>query len=120
MKLCDQFSEYTDGYEIQFGYFTPGHRKKGKQEKIVTDEELAEMYKKTKRILLWLKCKPKAKASSDSDSSLSKRQSASHASLVNMMSEIDSIVESLKPKHGEKYTSVQLNCWVHMIHTHKH
>ena len=26
----------------------------------------------------------------------------------------------LKEKHGDKYTPVQLNCWAHMIHTHKH
>ena len=43
-----------------------------------------------------------------------------HASLLNMMSDADDIVTKLKEKHGEKYTSVQLNYWAHMIHTHKH
>ena len=37
-----------------------------------------------------------------------------------MMSEVDDIVSKLKEKHGEKYTPVQLNCWAHMINTHKH
>ena len=37
-----------------------------------------------------------------------------------MMSDVDDIVTKLKAKHGEKYTPVQLNCWAHMIHTHKH
>ena len=63
-KLCDQFSEYTEGCETQFGYELPGHGMKGKQEKITMDEQLAVMYekhKKKKRILLWLKCMPKSK-----------------------------------------------------------
>ena len=37
-----------------------------------------------------------------------------------MMSDVDNIVTKLKEKHGEKYTPVQLSCWAHMIHTHKH
>ena len=36
-KLCEQFSEYTEGCETQFGYVVPGHGMKGKQEKISTD-----------------------------------------------------------------------------------
>ena len=47
-------------------------------------------------------------------------QSKRHASLLNMMSNVNEIVTKLKAKHGEKYTPVQLNCWAHMIHTHKH
>ena len=120
-KLCEQFSEYTEGCETQFGYVVPGHGMKGKQEKISTDEQLAVMYekhKKKKRILLWLKCIPKSKkrASTQGDAPQSKR----HASFLNMMSEVDDIVSKLKEKHGEKYTPVQLNCWAHMINTHKH
>ena len=81
-KLCEQFSEYTEGCETQFGYVVPGHGMKGKQEKISTDEQLAVMYekhKKKKRILLWLKCIPKSKkrASTQGDAPQSKR----HASL---------------------------------------
>ena len=120
--LKTQLSEkFAEGYETQFGYITPGHGMKGKQEKVTTDEQLAAMYenhKKRKRILLWLKCIPNSKkrASSDSDGPQSKR----HASLVNMMNEVDELVGKLKEKHGEKYTPVQLNCWAHMINTHKH
>ena len=40
-KLCEQFSEYTESCETQFGYVVPGHGMKGKQEKISTDEQLA-------------------------------------------------------------------------------
>ena len=36
------------------------------------------------------------------------------------MNEVDVLVGKLKEKHGEKYTPVQLNCWAHMINTHKH
>lgn len=63
-ELCEKFSKYTDGYEIQFGFITPGHGMKGKQEKMDTDEKLKLMYdihSKKKRINLWLKCKPKSK-----------------------------------------------------------
>ena len=93
---------------------------KGKPEKISTDEQLAVMYekhKKKKHIFLWLKCilKSKKRASTQGDAPQSKR----HVSFLNMMSEVD-IVGKRKEKHGEKYTPVQLNCWAHMINTHKH
>ena len=107
-KLCEQFLEYTEGCDTQFGYISPGHGMKGKQEKVDTDEVLAAMYdkhKERKHIFLWLKCKRKTakkRACPESASPPSKRQSAAHASLVNMMSEVDGIVDSLKQKHGEK------------------
>ena len=127
-KLCDTFSEYTEGYDTLFGYITPGHGMKGKQEKITTDVELSEMYKvhkKKKRVMLWLKCKPKIVARKraehpESDVPSSKRQNPAHTSLIDVMSAVGSIVDSLKQKHGQRYTPVQLNCWAHMIHTHKH
>jgi len=37
-----------------------------------------------------------------------------------MVNEVDALVGKLKEKHSEKYTPVQLNCWAHMINTHKH
>ena len=119
--LCEQFSEYIESCETQFGYVVPGHGMKGKEEKISTGEQLAVMYekhKKKKRILLWLKCIPKSKkrASTQGDAHQSKR----HASFLNMMSEVNDIVSKLKERHGEKYTPVQLNSWAHMINTHKH
>ena len=123
-QLSDQFSEYTEGYETQFGYVTPGHGMKGKQEKVLTDEQLAVMYenhKRRKRILLWLKCVPRAqskkRASPESDAPQSSKR---HAALLTMMGEVDTLVGKLKAKHGEKYTPVQLNCWAHMLNTHKH
>ena len=123
-NYVSSFFKYTGGYDTQFGYIIPGHGIKGKQEKIDTDEELVAMYEKhqkRKRILLWLKCKPRSKkrTSSYSDSAETP-QSKRHTSLLNMMGEVDTIVSKLKERHGEKYTPVQLNCWAHMIHTHKH
>ena len=121
-KVCEQFSKYIEGYDTEFGYIVPGHGKKGKQANIDTDEELeamCEKTKKSKRIVLWLKCKPRSNkrvAPGSSEAPQSKR----HASLVGMMSDVDNIVTKLKEKHGDKYTPVQLNCWAHMIHTHKH
>ena len=59
-EVCKQVSKYIEGYDTQFGYITPGHGMKGKQEKLDTDAELAALYskhQKRKRILLWLKCK---------------------------------------------------------------
>ena len=121
-KVCEQFSQYVEGYDTEFGYIIPGHGKKGKQASVETDEDLASMYEKTKKsksVVLWLKCKQrpsKRVASGSSEVPQSKR----HASLVNMMSDVDDIVTKLKEIHGNKYTPVQLNCWAHMIHTHKH
>ena len=71
-----------------------------------------EKTKKSKRVVLWLKCKQrpnKRVASGSSEVPQSKR----HASLVNMMSDVDNIVTKLKEKHSDKYTPVQLNCWAH-------
>ena len=95
---------------------------KGKQETISTDEELATMYEKHKKrkcVLLWLKCKPRSNKRASPDSA-DDPQSKRHASLLNMMSDVDDIVTKLKEKHDEKHTPVQLNCWAYMIHTHKH
>ena len=127
-KLCEISQQYTEGYDTVFGFIAPGHGFKGKQEKVTTDAELAYMYKthKTKkRIMLWLKCKPVSEArkrkeppQDGSEASATMRQA--HDSIVKIMNAVDSIVESLKLKHGEKYTPVQLNCWAHMIHTKKH
>ena len=40
--LKTQLSEkFAEGYETQFGYITPGHGMKGKQEKVTTEEEEA-------------------------------------------------------------------------------
>ena len=98
---------------------------KGKQVKISTDSELVIMYethKKKKRILLWMKCKSKATPPKrvlecdKSDLPQNKRQ----ASLLTMMNEVDTIVTKLTDIHGKKFTPVQLNCWAHMINTHKH
>ena len=95
---------------------------KEREASVDTHEKLAAMYeetKKSKQITLWLKCKPRPKKRVASDSS-EVPQSKRHASLLNMRSYVDSIVMKLKEKHGDKYTPVQLNCWAHMIHTHKH
>ena len=117
-KLCHTFSEYTEGYDTLFGYIPPGHGMKGKQEKITTDIELSDMYethKKKKRIMLWLKCRPTKKRVEHPESSVpsSKRPSPAHTSLIDVMSAVESIVDSLKEKHGQRYTPVQLNCWAH-------
>ena len=127
-KLCEVSQQYTEGYDTVFGFIAPGHGFKGKQEKITTDAELADMYrihKTKKRIMLWLKCKPvsevrkrKEHPQDGSEASVAKRQA--HDSIVKIMNAVDTIVENLKLKHGEKYTPVQLNCWAHMIHTKKH
>lgn len=121
-KLTELYSQYTDNYEILFGYIHPGHGMKGKQEPVCSDEELEAMYqlhKKRKRILLWLKCKPvsrKRNSSDPTDAPPSKRQASFH----NMMNEVSTTVDKLKEKHGEKYNPLQLNCWAHMIQSHKH
>jgi hypothetical protein len=97
VKVCEQFSKYIEGYDTEFGYIVPGHGKNGKQANIDTDEELAATYEKTKKskqVILWLKCKPRSKkrvASGSSDAPQSKRQAA----LVSM-SDVDNIVTKLK------------------------
>ena len=72
-----------------------------------------------KHILLWLKCiMPKSKKRANLQSYAP--QAKHHTSSLSMVSEVDEIVSKLKKKHGEKYTPVRLNCWAHMVNTHKH
>lgn len=81
---------------------------KEREASVETDEDLASMYEKTKKsksVVLRLKCKQrpsKRVASGSSEVPQSKR----HASLVNMMSDVDDIVTKLKEIHGNKYTPV--------------
>ena len=79
------------------------------------------LHSKKKRILLWLKCKPpkstKRSLSDPTDAPQSKRQAA----LLDLMNGVDTIINQLKEKHGNKYTPVQYNCWAHiMVHSNKH
>lgn len=95
---------------------------KGKQEVVSSNEELTSMYElhtKKKRIVLWLKCKPKTTKRSSSDP-VDAPQAKRHGSLLTMMNEVSTIGEELKEKHGEKYNEQQLNCWAHMLQSNRH
>ena len=122
-KLLEVSSSHTDGFEIQFSFISPGHGTKGKQIKVDTDEDLKSMYvqhQRKKRIYFWIKCKPKSGKRSAGDFTGEAPQAKRHTALVEMMTEVDTIVQQLKDKHGQKFSDVQFSCWAHMIHTNKH
>ena len=123
-EIVGKIVQYVNGLDTQFGFISPGHGMKGKQERIDVDQDLEVMYnvhQKKKRIFLWIKCKPASKKRSNPESASSNApQSKRQNSLVTTMSEVEDIASKLKEKHGEKFTSLQLNCWAHMIHTNKY
>ena len=115
-----------------FGYITPGHGLKGKQQWIVQDEDLIEMYNSYKwcqEIMLWciqpsrdqnksqLGANPRKTRSSDSHGGNS---NAKRGSCSQSLSIVEDIVKQLKEKHGQRYTVEQLSCWAHMYNMGRH
>jgi hypothetical protein len=126
-KLLEVSSTYTTGLDTQFGFICPGHGTKGRQKTLNSDDELASMYllhKKKKRIYFWLKCSQPmpvlGKRSASSSAAGNASQPKRHAALVEMMTDVDTIIQQLRDKHGQKYSDVQYSCWAHMLHTNKH
>ena len=108
--------------DLQFGYITPGHGKKGKQVVISSDKDLAEMYdhhgKKTE-ILLWIKqSRKKPRLESNADSSRS--SSSKYEVQVDKMTNIDELCEKLTAIHESNYTKEQIRAWAILIQMGKH
>ena len=109
------------------GYIEPGHGLKGKQQWLVQDEDLVEMYtcydgKKYREIMLWC-IQP-----SSGENTRKRPISESHitplkpkrASCSQTIDIVEDIVTKLKEKHGQKFTTEQLSCWAHMYNMGKH
>lgn len=111
-----------------FGYIEPGHGLKGRQQWIVQDTDVQEMYRaysKRREILLWC-VQPSANVTKNSES----RKRSSPASVpeadkgkrscTQKIRDVEDIMKQLKEKHGQMYSTEQYSCWAHMFHMEKH
>ena len=115
------------------GYIEPGH--KGRQQWIVQDEDVQEMYKsycKCQEILFWCIQPSTAHAASSVGSESRKRKNSENSRKVSQspkakritcaqkVREVEDIIKQLREKHGQTYTTEQLSCWAHMYNMEKH
>ena len=113
------------GMGYQCGYIVPGHGLKGKQQLLVTTEDIATMHSdyKGKQIKLWVK-RLQGKRRSHSPlkpaAPSAKVRKTNYDSHLNKMSEVELILEDLKEKHKTKCNPEQLHARAHMIHMKKH
>ena len=108
-----------------FGYIEPGHGLKGRQQWLVQDEDLEQMYRSYKKrgeILLWC-IRPHNGA--DTERKRGRGESTDESRPVKRtcsqkIKDVEDLLTQLREKHGQKYTTEQLSCWAHMYHMEKH
>ncbi len=118
-----------------FGYIEPGHGLRGRQQWMVQDGDLHEMYKsynKRREILLWC-VRPSARCGTNHPGSDSRKRNGSagpseasqppkvrRTTCSQKIKDVEGIMEQLKEKHGQRYITEQLSCWAHLYHMEKH
>ena len=103
-----------------FGYIDPGHGNRGKQQWLMSNDDLKDMYadhKDKKDILLWSSVVPdsqKKRAHSPDPEENDKR--ARYDKYLDKMTEVEMIEAELAEKHsGGSFTDEQLRSWAHLI-----
>ena len=128
--IKDKLSELLKFKVAEIGYIEPGHGLKGKQQTLIDDDDIDEMYDmyKNKRCgitLWWYTCvdgdtdrfsKKRTSLDSEDKAPRSKRKDT----IAEKLSEVELAVKQLKDKHGSKYSIEQLNASAHMISVGKH
>ena len=128
--IKDKLSELLKCKVAEIGYIEPGHGLKGKQQTLIDDDDIDEMYdmykKKRCGITLWCytcvdgdtdrSSKKRTSLDSEDKAPRSKRKDT----IAEKLSEVELAVKQLKDKHGSKYSIEQLNAWAHMISVGKH
>ena len=114
------------------GYVEPGHGAKGKQRWLITDADIADMYKAhqgKKEILLWCYSRSQGGAkkrplSPDSEGSSKPPKLSRYTNHVEKMTEVQEIEEKIKELHNKGGTKVfsdeQIRTWAHLIQMGKH
>lgn len=114
------------------GYVEPGHGAKGKQRWLITDADVADMYKAhqgKKEILLWCYSRGQGGAkkrplSPDSEESSKPLKSSRYTNHVEKMTEVQVIEDKLKEIHNKAgakvFSDEQLRTWAHLIQMGKH
>lgn len=118
------------------GYVEPGHGAKGKQRWLISDADVAEMYKiyqNKKEILLWCykkgpcgKGQKRARSPTNDDATHTGNPSKSsrYSNHLEKMTEVESIEDKLKEKHNrddlKPFSDEQYRSWAHLIQMGKH
>ena len=133
-QLKKGFENELPGHEnIEFGYIRPGHGARGKQQWIVSMEDLDDMYcdySDKKEVLLWAfgsdktsgaqRRKRSCSPTQEEVPTVSKKSRSKYDSHAHKMMEVETIVDDLTEKHGGKFSQEQLNVWAHLAHMKKH
>ena len=121
----DQLSDLLKCKVTDIGYIEPGHDLKGKQQTLIDDDDIDEMYDvcKMKKCGITSWCytcadggaTPHSKKCTSLDSEDKAPRSKRKDSIAEKLAEVELTVKELKDKHGSKYSTEQLNAWAHMI-----
>ena len=119
LKFSDILGDVKED-EMEMGFIEPGHGAKGKQHWIVDDDDLCDMYKTYKDIMLWVYLGTRKRPHSPDPESSSKGRKTKYDVHTHRMMELEEIADDLETRHGYCYTREQYNVWAHMIHLKKH
>ena len=126
-KLKERFKQLKGS--LTFGYIEPGHGVKGCQHWIVTDDDIADMYKAyrgKKELIMWCHLyvepivgKKTKRSSSEPAASASKRSKCAQKN-EKALDDVKMVVSTLESKRGSNYSSEQYNAWAQLINIKKH
>ena len=135
-EIKETIKEYCDEYVSvpidSLGYVEPGHGAKGKQRWLITDADVADMYKAhqgKKEILLWCHSRvqegaKKRPRSPNSEDSSKPSKSSRYSHHVEKMTEVQVIEDKLKEMHNKDgakiFSDEQIRTWAHLIQMGKH
>ena len=105
--------------EIELGFIEPGHGTKGRQQWLVDDDDLSDMYKSYEGkmdIMLWVYLGTRKTPCSPDPESASKVRKTKYDVHTHKMLEVEVIADDLETRHEGRYTREQYNVWAHMIH----
>ena len=129
-EMKRSLSSYLKFEVDNFGYIEPGHGLKGRQQWVVQDDDLKQMYRsysKRSEILLWCirpstgtQTQRKRGRSESSDEARPASSERVKRSCSQKIKDVEDIIQQLREKHGQRYSTEQLSCWAHLYNMEKH
>ena len=136
--VCETFQDSVENPLSTIGYIEPGHRMRGKQQWLSSDEDLKDMYEVfagKNEIMLWCyfsqqsssavsgkrtRVHSEEQTSSNPPPSKVPRTTNHHHHQAKMDELDDIIYYSLTEKHEKMYSPEQLRAWAHLLQMNKH
>ena len=116
--LKKNVSTSVDFTLVDIGYIETGHGAKGRKVWLCDNDDVHKMYleyKDKSKIMLWCYTGMSSKTGTPKKSSKTEKHRSNYDSQLKTADEVDVIFQSLKSKHGGKYTPEQLRVWAHML-----